>query len=51
LKRITENVLVGHLEGISSLDVSPKSENEDTIADFLRFSGEIRGNVAFKTEK
>jgi hypothetical protein len=41
LKRITENALVGHLEGISSLDASPRSEDEDTIANFLRFPGEI----------
>jgi hypothetical protein len=51
LKQITENVLVGHLEGLSSLDVSPKSENDDTIPDFPRFPGEIRGNVGFTTQK
>ncbi len=45
------DALVGHLEGISSRDASPKSENEDTIANFLCFSGEIRGNVGFKTQK
>jgi hypothetical protein len=51
LKQITENVLVGHLEGLSSLDVSPKSENDDTIADFPRFPGEVHGNVGFTTQK
>jgi hypothetical protein len=51
LKQITEKALVGHLEGISSLDASPKSENEDTITNFPRFPGEICGNVGFKTQK
>jgi hypothetical protein len=45
------DALVGHLEGISSPDASPKSENKDTIADFPCFSGEICGNVGFKTQK
>jgi hypothetical protein len=45
------NALVGHLEGISSLEAPPKSENEDAIADFPCFSGEICGNIGFKTQK
>jgi hypothetical protein len=44
-------LLVGHLEGISSQNASPNSENVNAIADFLRFPGEICGNVGFKTQK
>ena len=29
----------------------PNSENEDTIADFLRIPDEIRGNFGNKTQK
>ena len=50
-KGITGNAMVGHWDWISNPDESPKSENEDTITDFLRFSGETRGKVGFKTGK
>jgi hypothetical protein len=45
----TDNALIDHLEGISSQGASPNSENENTIADFLRVPGDIRGNVGFQT--
>jgi hypothetical protein len=44
-------MLVGYLEGISTLRACPDDEDEDAIADFLRFPGEICADVGFLSSR